>query len=43
MMKVDLERLIEEKGTDLKKFEEEREKISALNYLKKLREEMLRY
>jgi len=29
MIKADLERLLEEKGIDLKKFEEEREKISG--------------
>ena len=29
MMKADLEKILEEKGIDLKKFEEEREKISG--------------
>lgn len=29
MMKADLERILEEKGIDLKRFEEEREKISG--------------
>ena len=29
MMKADIERILEEKGIDLKKFEEEREKISG--------------
>lgn len=29
MIKADLERILEEKGVDLKKFEEEREKVSG--------------
>ncbi len=29
MMKADLERILEEKGIDLKRFEEEREKVSG--------------